>query len=123
MEIADSGGEWTTWQCWAFSKSQDPHYSSGLWVAVVTNDFVHYLANYRPFELPRGKTNNVVSEQVQHKPAYTSTEKSYKLDISDLSKRNCTIRVAKTKALISFAGHREADLHLCFRLCRLLVFP
>ena len=28
------------------------------------------------FEPPRGKTNNVVSEQVQHKPACTSTEKS-----------------------------------------------
>ena len=28
------------------------------------------------FERPRGKTNNVVSEQVGHKPACTSTEKS-----------------------------------------------
>ena len=27
-------------------------------------------------ESPRGKTNNVVSDQVQHKPACTSTEKS-----------------------------------------------
>ena len=27
-------------------------------------------------EPPRGKTNNVVSEQVRHKPASTSTEKS-----------------------------------------------
>ena len=27
-------------------------------------------------EPPRGKTNNVVSEQVPHKPACTSTEKS-----------------------------------------------
>ena len=45
-------------------------------------------------EPPRGKTNNVVSEQVQHK-----------LEISDLSRRGkfCTIQVAKTKALISFA--------------------
>ena len=40
------------------------------------------------------------------------------------------MHVAKTKALISFAvsadklrGYREADLRLCFRLCRLLVFP
>ena len=32
-------------------------------------------------------------------------------------KRNCTIRVVKTKALIF------AELHPCFRLCRLLVFP
>ena len=28
------------------------------------------------FEPPRGKTNNVVSEQVQHKPACAATEKS-----------------------------------------------
>ena len=28
------------------------------------------------FEPPRGKTNNVVSEQVQRKPGCTSTEKS-----------------------------------------------
>ena len=26
------------------------------------------------FEPPRGKTNNVVSEQVRHTPAFTSTE-------------------------------------------------
>ena len=28
------------------------------------------------YERPRGKTNNMVSEQVQHKPTCTSTEKS-----------------------------------------------
>ena len=39
------------------------------------------------FKPPRGKTNNVVSEQVRHKPACTSTEKSKKLEISDLSRR------------------------------------
>ena len=38
----------------------------------------------------------------------------------------CTIHVAKTKALISFAvdklgGYREADLRLCFRISRFLV--
>ena len=38
-------------------------------------------------------------------------------------KRKCIICVAKTKALISFAVYREADLRLCFRQCRLLVFP
>ena len=53
-------------------------------------------------EPPRGKTNNVVSEQVRHKPACKSTTKSWKLEISDL-KGKCTIHVAKTKALISFA--------------------
>ena len=34
------------------------------------------LKSYFIFEPPRGKTNNVVSEQVEHKPACTSTEKS-----------------------------------------------
>ena len=33
-------------------------------------------------------------------------------------KRNCTIQVAKTKALISFA-----DLRVYFRICKTLVFP
>ena len=31
---------------------------------------------------------------------------------------DCTIRVAKTKALISFAGYREANMRLCFRICK-----
>ena len=30
----------------------------------------------KAYEPPRGKTNNVVSEQVRHKPTCTSTEKS-----------------------------------------------
>ena len=42
-------------------------------------------------EPPRGKTNNVVSEQVRHKPACTSTEKSEKLEISDLSRRGIVL--------------------------------
>ena len=33
-----------------------------------------------------------------------------------------SIRVAKTKALISFGGYREADLCLCFRICIKPVF-
>ena len=33
-------------------------------------------------------------------------------------KRDCTIYVAKTKALIDqLCGYREADLRLCFRIC------
>ena len=34
------------------------------------------LVGLETFEPPRGKTNNVVSEQVRHKPTCTSTEKS-----------------------------------------------
>ena len=42
-------------------------------------------------EPPRGKTNNVVSEQVRHKPTCTSTEKSMKLEISDLRRRGIVL--------------------------------
>ena len=53
----------------------------------------------------------------------TVHEKTNNLDLE--KKRNRTTRVAKTKALISFAVtaklicvfYREADLRLCFRLC------
>ena len=43
------------------------------------------------YEPPCGKTNNVISEQVRHKPACTSTEKSWKLEISDLSRRGIVL--------------------------------
>ena len=43
------------------------------------------------YEPPRGKTNNVVSEQVRHKPTCTSTEKSEKLEILDLSRRRIVL--------------------------------
>ena len=36
----------------------------------------HFWPDNFIFEPPRGKTNNVVFEQVRHKPACTSTEKS-----------------------------------------------
>ena len=38
-----------------------------------------------------------------HKLACTSTEDGLRLESLDLERRDCTIRVAKTKALISFA--------------------
>ena len=49
-----------------------------------------YCTAHQP-EPPRGKTNNVVSEQVRHKPTCTSTENSYKLEISDLSRRGIVL--------------------------------
>ena len=36
----------------------------------------HNMVRFSQFEPPRGKTNNVVSEQVRHKLACTATEKS-----------------------------------------------
>ena len=67
----------------------------------------HYVRIIGP---PHGKTNNVVSEQVRHKPTCTVTEKSKKLEILD-------------KGADQLHSYCEADLRLCFRLGRLLVFP
>ena len=46
-----------------------------------------------------------VSDQVRHKPGCTTTEDGWRLEILDFNryKKDCTIRIAKTKALISFA--------------------
>ena len=38
------------------------------------------------FEPPRGKTNNVVSQQVRHKPTCSVIEAGYKLEILELSR-------------------------------------
>ena len=42
-------------------------------------------------ELPYEKTNNVVSQQVRHKPACTVTEAGYKLEISDLRREEIVL--------------------------------
>ena len=52
---------------------------------------IQHLGEYNPNEPPRGKTTNVVSEQLRHKPACTSTQKSWKLKISDLSRRGIVL--------------------------------
>ena len=44
-------------------------------------------------EPPRGKTNNVVSEKVRHKPTFTVTEAGKKLEISDLRRRGSVLSV------------------------------
>ena len=45
-----------------------------------------------------------VSDQVRHKPGCTTTENGWRLEILGIKKkRDCTIHIAKTKALISCA--------------------
>ena len=49
----------------------------------------------------REKTNNLGSDQVQHKPTCTVTEAGHKLEISDLRRRGIVLSVqARTKALV-----------------------
>ena len=45
------------------------------------------------YDPPRGKTNNVVSEQVRHKSGCTITEAGWKLEISDLKRRGSVLSV------------------------------
>ena len=47
------------------------------------------------YEPPRGKTNNVVFEQVRHKPVRTSTEDGSKLEISDLRRRGSVLSIKR----------------------------
>ena len=49
----------------------------------------------------------VVSEQVRHKPSFTSTEEGTMLEVLDLDQ---------------LCSYFEADLRLWFHICRLLVF-
>ena len=55
------------------------------------------------YEPVREKTNDLGSDQVRHKPCCTITEGRNLKFFAGFKKRNCTIRVAKTKALISCA--------------------
>ena len=45
------------------------------------------------YQLSREKTNNVVSEQVRHKPVCAVTETGLKLEISDLRRRVSVLSV------------------------------
>ena len=54
--------------------------------------YANTLCNYI-YEPPSGKTNNVVSDQVRHKPACTVTKDSYKLEILDLECRGILLSV------------------------------
>ena len=61
-----------------------------------------FLLDQETYEPPNEKIN-VDSDQVRHKPSCTSTEDVEAANFGFRKKRNCTIRVATTKTLISFA--------------------
>ena len=51
---------------------------------------IHHVC-FHNYEPPHEKTNNVVFEQIRHKPGSTATEDSYKLEISDLRRRGIVL--------------------------------
>ena len=68
------------------------------------------------FEMSHEKTNNwVFSEQVRATQVQKMA-RDWKFWM------NCTIHVAKTQVLISFAGYREAGLRLCFCIMQIVGF-
>ena len=69
------------------------------------------------------KQNNVVSEQIRHIPACTSTEDGYRLEILDLERRGILYYpCSENKGADQLRSYCDADLRLCFRICRILVF-
>ena len=59
----------------------------------------------------------MVSEQVRHIPACTVTQDGKRLEILDLESRGIVLSMLRKQRRC------EADLRLCFRICRVLVFP
>ena len=62
------------------------------------------------------------SDQVRHKPGCTVTEDGYRLEILDLESRGTVLSEWRKQGADQLRSYCEADLRLCFRLCRLLVF-
>ena len=56
-----------------------------------------------------------VSDQVAHKPGCTATEDGQRLEIPEVLHFPC----AENKGADQLRGYREADLHLCFRICKM----
>ena len=72
----------------------------------------------KQIEPVREKTNNLGSEQVPLKPACTVTEDGWIQKVEELY-----YPCSENKGAYQLRSYCEADLCLCFRLCRLLVFP
>ena len=58
-----------------------------------------------------------VSDLVRHRPVCTTTQNSWRLEISDLGSR-----YSEDKGADQLCGYREADLRLCFRICKKRIF-
>ena len=69
----------------------------------------------------REKANNLGFDQVLHKPVSTVAEDGLWLEILDIEELYHPW--IENKGADQLRSYCEADLRLCFRLCRLLVFP
>ena len=65
-----------------------------------------------------------VSDQVRHKVKLdcTATEEGYRLEISYIGSRGIVLAISENKGADQLRGYRKADMRLCFRICKKLVF-
>ena len=65
-----------------------------------------------------------VSGQVRHKPGCAVTKDGSRLEIPDLGSRGIVLAIcSKNKGADQLRGYHEADLRLCFRICKKPFFP
>ena len=62
-----------------------------------------------------------VSDQVPHKPGCAATEDGYRLEIF-VEVEGLPYPCSENKDTDQLRGYREADLRLCFRICKKQVF-
>ena len=62
-----------------------------------------------------------VSDQVPHKPGCKATEDGYRHEIPCIGSRGIVL-CSKNKGANQLCGYHEADLCLCFRICKKPVF-
>ena len=63
-----------------------------------------------------------VSDQVRHKLGCIATEDVQRLESLDMKVEGLYYLCSENKGADQLRGHREADLGLCFRLCKKPVF-
>ena len=68
------------------------------------------------------KTNDLVSDLVRHKPGCTTTETARGLKFWIKGEEGLYYPCSENKGADQLRGYREADLRLCFRICKMLVF-
>ena len=74
-------------------------------------------------EPPRGKTNNVFPNRSDTNQAVQLQKQARSLKFWSYVEEELYYPSSENKGADQLRGYREADLRLCFRLCRLLVFP
>ena len=61
----------------------------------------------------------VFSDQVRHKPGCAASGEGLSFEISDLGKEELYYPNSENKGADLLCGYRKADLHLCFRMCKI----